>query len=114
MLSDWFENIPEQHFDCIISNPPYVARGDLALDESSRRYEPSLALYAHDDGLAAYQVICSEVQRRSSPGSLLLLEHGYEQESALRRVAQKAGLGYVAGYTDLNDLPRALLFTVLG
>lgn len=47
--------IPSKKYDIIISNPPYVTN-DEQVDEKTK-YEPSIALYAKDNGLYFYNII---------------------------------------------------------
>src|SRR5205085_299746 len=45
-------------FDVVVSNPPYVASGDIAaLAPEVREHDPLLALDGGPDGLAAYRTI---------------------------------------------------------
>ena len=47
-----YSNIPQEKFECIISNPPYIAYSEEALmDVSVRLYEPTQALFAENEGL---------------------------------------------------------------
>lgn len=48
------ENI-DKKYDFIISNPPYVKKGEYTSIET--RYEPQIALYANDNGLEFYKRI---------------------------------------------------------
>ena len=51
-------------FDLIVSNPPYVARGDIAsLAPEVRDYDPALALDGGADGLDGYRAIAAQRPR---------------------------------------------------
>jgi release factor glutamine methyltransferase len=64
-------------FDLIVSNPPYVAERDRAtLQREVRDFEPALALFAGDDGLAVYRRLIPEAARLLRPGGWLMLELG--------------------------------------
>lgn len=62
----------DQTFDVIISNPPYISRAEWSvMDQSVRTYEPKMALFAEEDGLAIYQKIAKEAaQILASDGQL--------------------------------------------
>ncbi|MGB7536376.1 MAG: peptide chain release factor N(5)-glutamine methyltransferase, partial [Azonexus sp.] len=49
---DWFSPVAGEHFDLIVSNPPYVANGDPHLALDGLPFEPQLALTDGADGLA--------------------------------------------------------------
>ena len=71
-------------FDLIVSNPPYVAAGDLAgLEPEVRAFEPALALSAGPDGLAAYRALIPDCARLLAPGGSVALEIGQGQAAAV-------------------------------
>lgn len=95
--SNWFEKIAEtRKFNAIITNPPYIAVDDPHLIRGDVRFEPSLALVAGDNGLAAIKHIIQHSLARLHPGGLLLIEHGFDQKSAVESM-----LNYY-GYSDLQ------------
>jgi release factor glutamine methyltransferase len=100
-------------FDLIVSNPPYVAHGDIAsLAPEIRDYDPAIALDGGTDGLDGYRSIASEARRLLAPGGRLIVELGAGQELAVRALFTKAGLKVGAARKDLAGIPRALGATV--
>ena len=100
-------------FDLIVSNPPYVARGDIAaLAPEVRVYDPALALDGGNDGLDVYRAIAAEAGRLLSPGGRLIVELGAGQEAAVAALLTKAGLRVAAARKDLAGIPRALCASV--
>ncbi len=100
-------------FDLIVSNPPYVARGDIAsLAPEVRDYDPALALDGGADGLDAYRAIAAQAHRLLAPGGRLIVELGAGQEAAVRALFTKAGLAVAAARDDLAGIPRALSATI--
>lgn len=96
-------------FDLIVSNPPYVARGDIAsLAPEVRDYDPAVALDGGNDGLDAYRAIAGEARRLLAPGGRLIVELGAGQEGPVRALFTKAGLGVRSAHDDLAGIPRAL------
>lgn len=100
----WCEPLAEERFDAIVSNPPYIAPGDTALD--ALRHEPVTALVAPAGGYADLIEIAAAARRNLLPGGLLLLEHGAGQAARLAR--ELAALGYVnvVCHRDLAGLDR--------
>jgi release factor glutamine methyltransferase len=59
----------------VVSNPPYITYGEAAaLPASVREWEPPIALYTGDEGLAATAAIVREAAEVLVPGGLLALE----------------------------------------
>jgi len=100
-------------FDLIVSNPPYIPRGDIAaLAPEVRDYDPALALDGGADGLDGYRAIAAEARRLLAPGGNLIVELGVGQEPAVRALFTKAGLTVAAARDDLAGIPRALGATI--
>jgi len=51
VMSNWFENLTNQRFDVIVSNPPYIEAHDAHLTQGDLRFEPISALASGADGL---------------------------------------------------------------
>jgi release factor glutamine methyltransferase len=99
-------------FDLIVSNPPYVARGDIAtLAPEVRDYDPALALDGGTDGLDGYRSIAGQARNLLAPGGRLIVELGAGQEPAVRALFTKAGLTVAATHDDLAGIPRVLSAT---
>lgn len=100
VLSDWLASIAdEEPFDCIVSNPPYLAEDDVHLP--SLRHEPSEALVAANNGLQAYETITAQAKNALHAGGWLLFEHGWQQHAAVRAMMQSAGYTALDSRTDL-------------
>lgn len=96
-------------FDVIVSNPPYVARGDIAgLAPEVRDHEPALALDGGNDGLDAYRAIAAQARRLLTPDGWLIVELGAGQEPSVRALFTNAGLAAGPVRSDLAGIPRAL------
>lgn len=66
-------------FDMILSNPPYLTAEDMAKLQREVSFEPALALYGGEDGLAAYRQIAAGADAHLNEGGVLLLEVGASQ-----------------------------------
>ena len=100
-------------FDLIVSNPPYVAHGDIAtLAPEVRDYDPVVALDGGSDGLDGYRAIAADAGRLLAPGGRLIVELGAGQEGAVRALFTKAGLTVGKARDDLGGIARALSVTI--
>jgi len=77
---DLFTPLKNKKFDLIVSNPPYVAGKDI---HGTLLYEPRLALYAADDGLAIIKKIITQAQGFLKPRATLMIEVGFNQRKAI-------------------------------
>jgi release factor glutamine methyltransferase len=104
--SDWYTQIPDQSFDCIVSNPPYIVKEDAHLKQGDLRYEPINALTDHDDGLSAYRSIITGAAAYLKSGGRILFEHGYDQADAVQELLRTQGFSEVQSWQDLAGIWR--------
>ena len=107
--SHWFSALADQRFDLIISNPPYIAAGDVHLAEGDVRFEPESALVAGADGLDDIREIITAAAQHLNADGWLMLEHGYDQAAAVRQLLQDAGFSEVESRKDLGGHERITL-----
>jgi len=91
-------------FDLIVSNPPYIASADHHL--AALKHEPLQALASGADGLDDIRAIVRQAGAHLQPGGWLLLEHGYDQASAVRTLLADAGLQHAQSRRDLAGIER--------
>src|SRR6185295_4939861 len=73
--------------DIIVSNPPYVARRDRAsIQADVRDFEPSIALFAGEDGLDVIRALVPVAARSLAGKGELILEIGAGQSEAVRKL----------------------------
>jgi release factor glutamine methyltransferase len=97
-------------FDLIVSNPPYVATGDIAgLAPEVREFDPRTALDGGTDGLNFYRAIAATVPSLLRPGGLLAIELGVGQARPVADLFAAAGLALLPARADLDGRPRALV-----
>lgn len=101
----------ELRFDIILSNPPYIARGDTSLDAKVAKFEPAKALYAPNKGLYFYQQIMKEAPQYLRPGGLLAFELGYNQAEEVKQLARNLKYELVGTYKDYGGIERVILLT---
>lgn len=96
--------------DVLVSNPPYVARGDIAgLQAEVRDFDPRRALDGGPDGLDGYRAIASDVRRLLARDGILVLELGQGQLGAVTSIFAATGLEPVAVRHDLSGITRAVV-----
>lgn len=106
---DWYDALPDSlrgGVDVIVSNPPYVADGDLEVELVVRTYEPHDALFAGPDGLDHLRVIVSGARAWLRPGGALLVEIGHRLGDAVLELMRAAGLREAALHRDLAGRDR--------
>lgn len=96
-------------YDAILSNPPYIASGELAHLQKEVQKEPVMALDGGGDGLKFYRGFNTIYPKMLAPGGLLLYETGEEQGEAVAALLQKAGLREVRILRDVYGQPRNVL-----
>jgi release factor glutamine methyltransferase len=108
-LSDVSENMFENEYDAIVSNPPYIARDDERLADSVRRFEPSLALFAEKQGLAFYEKWLPWSYKALRQPGAAIFEFGEGQGPAILKLAGDAGFKKLELKKDLSGKDRVLL-----
>ena len=104
--SNWFAGLRDEHFDVIVSNPPYVASADEHLGQGDLRFEPRDALDGGADGLTAIRHLVAESPKHLVPAGWLMIEHGHDQGAAVRALFEAAGYRDIFTERDLADLER--------
>lgn len=97
----WFEPLGEQQFEMIVSNPPYVHPDDEHLSQGDLRFEPVQALRSIPDGLTDIHVITKAARKHLVSPGWLILEHGYDQGSAVKKMLESLGYSQVSTREDL-------------
>ncbi|GAK30037.1 N5-glutamine S-adenosyl-L-methionine-dependent methyltransferase [Weissella oryzae SG25] len=84
--SDLFAKL-DGTFDVIVSNPPYISEAERnEMDDSVLLFEPDLALFADDEGLALYKRIATDLLNHLSLAGSAYFEIGYQQGPALQKL----------------------------
>lgn len=113
---DWFAPVAaNESFDVIVSNPPYIARGDIVtLDPEVQLHDPHPALDGGHDGFDAYRVIARESGRHLPPGGVAIVEHGAGQWDAVSGLFARHGFVGLVRHDDLDGHDRVLTATWRG
>jgi release factor glutamine methyltransferase len=102
---------PEERFDVVVSNPPYVADAEAqTLPPEVRDWEPAQALFAGPDGLAVLRGLLAGAPRHLAVGGLLAMEVGAGQAPLLAGLLEESeAWGEVEIGADLAGRERVLL-----
>ncbi len=106
VLSDWFSALNDKKYDVIVSNPPYIEQDDVHLQQGDLRFEPISALASGKDGLDAIRHIVKTAPRHLDPHGWLMLEHGYNQASEVRKLLTQHGFMAVSSVKDFGGNER--------
>ena len=106
VLGRWFAPLTSRRFSLIVSNPPYVAENDAALESPALQHEPRCALAAGPDGMASLSEIIREAPAYLELKGSLLLEHGADQAAAVSNELVARGFSHVRSHRDLAGHER--------
>lgn len=79
VLSDGFSAVPEQRFDFILSNPPYVTQEAVDALPPEYLHEPGIALGSGEDGLDLVRKLLVDAPRYLKPEGVLAVEVGHNR-----------------------------------
>ncbi len=106
-LGDLFAPVNTLHFDCIVSNPPYVRHDEIkTLQREIREHEPISALDGGRDGLDFYRRIFRYAPAYLKDNGMIVLEIGYGQSAAIRELALSAGFTQLHFIKDFAGIER--------
>jgi release factor glutamine methyltransferase len=91
--------------DVIVSNPPYVP-SSVSLSADIVRFEPAIALYAGELGLAALERLIASARSCLAGGGLFAVEFGFGQAEQVAGFAAGACWRGVSMKEDLQAIPR--------
>lgn len=103
----WFDAIPSQKFDLIVSNPPYIDPEDVHLQQLGA--EPQRALIAQQKGLADLKIIIEQAVNWLNSQGWVVLEHGYDQGTDVREIFSQAGFSQIRTVQDYGKNDRVTL-----
>ena len=115
LLGDLYDPVPpDSRFDLIVSNPPYLPRGELDTLPPEVRREPRLALDGGEDGLDISRRIAAGAPARLRPGGILVLEMHESHLDALPSICLECGFARAEARRDLAGLPRFVVAHMAG
>ena len=107
VASDLFAGLGERRFDLVVSNPPYVAEGELAgLAPEVRDWEPRGATVAGKTGLEVIERLAAKTRVALEPGGAVVLEVGAGQAGAAGQLLEEAGITGIGCERDHAGIER--------
>ena len=99
----------EQKFDVVIANPPYISTQDPATEANVRKFEPSEALFAEQEGYKDLYDWSQKFAPLLKPNGIMLFEMGYQQGPQLKKHFEALNcFRHVEVLKDLSGLDRAI------
>lgn len=97
------------HFDLIVSNPPYIGRRETAtLTREVRDHEPEIALYGGEEGYELYADLIAQAAGHLKPGGILVLELGHNSLPGVQPLLVASTWTNVVVTNDLAGIPRVI------
>src|SRR4051812_47267438 len=105
--SDLLAALPKDHFDLVVSNPPYVGESEAdKVQRQVREFEPKVAVFSGREGMDIYRRLIPQAQAALVPGGWLVMEMGYSNEQGVRDLL--AGWESAQVTHDLQGIPRVI------
>jgi release factor glutamine methyltransferase len=96
-------------FEFLVSNPPYVRRGDIhRLQREVREHEPHVALFSPSDELEVYRRLMTGAERLLSAGGYLMMEVGIGMDEPVLELFGNAWKK-LPTKADLQGIPRTVI-----
>ncbi len=116
LMGDLFEPLKKlcvDKVDMIVSNPPYVASGEIqTLAPEVKDHEPKIALDGGSDGLDLCKRTLREAPDYLAQGGTLAMEIGYRQAGPLAEWIRQQGLPWEVRFKhDLAGIERVAILT---
>lgn len=107
--SNWYENVKNQKFSLIISNPPYIGETEKNLMNIETKYEPKLALMSGQDGLNAIKEIIKNAKNHLHHNGKIILEHGFMQSEEIKEIFTNYAFINIQSYQDIQAQTRVTI-----
>lgn len=112
--SDVFDALSNEKFDLIVSNPPYIPQAEIeGLQREVRDFEPLNALTDGGNGLSIIEKIVRAAPQYLNGGGYLLLEIGFGQAEAVKKLFAAGAWKTVEILPDLQGIPRTVRAQVI-
>lgn len=107
--SDVYENIEDEKFDLIVSNPPYISIEDFqSLQSEVKNFEPKNALTDEGNGLSIIEKIISDAPQFLKSKCFLLIEIGHDQSEMVEKMFDSQIWRSVDFLRDLQGIRRTV------
>lgn len=108
--SDIFSNVkPDEKFDIIISNPPYIPITEKENIQPEVKFDPEIALFTNDEkGLEFYEKISEEAPKFLNKRGFILFELGFGQSEYVKNIMINKGFKDIEIIKDLAGIDRVI------
>ena len=115
MQSNWFSALKKKEkFDLIVSNPPYIAKGEASdistLFKEMKVFEPYIAFIDSKDGLKSYKIIAEHSKEFLKKDGMMILEINYKRKELIRNIFESQGYT-IKFYKSLQDIYYVSMIT---
>lgn len=102
--------------DVLLSNPPYISYEEkVEMSETVLAYEPHLALFTQNNGLAIYKRILNDLDKVMKKDGLVIFEIGHLQGQILKSyIHEHYKVKNLAIIKDINQKNRMIQFNWMG
>lgn len=105
---DVFKWIPPQNLDLIISNPPYIPKGDIPSLAQEVHFEPVMALDGGNDGLDFYRKLTQYYKQFLNDNGVLVYEIGINQAEDVYNIMEQNNFINIKVVEDYNGINRCV------
>ncbi len=107
------DNFPDNSFNLIVSNPPYVKTDEIKDLQIEISHEPEMALDGGKDGFDFYRHIISCWSSKLKYGGMLAFEIGENQFDTIKQLMIDYGYKNIGGDYDLGGVQRTIYGTLI-
>ncbi|QJC37637.1 peptide chain release factor N(5)-glutamine methyltransferase [Enterobacteriaceae endosymbiont of Donacia bicoloricornis] len=107
-VSNWFNNLRNNKFDIIISNPPYISNYEYYQLKKELKFEPIKSLISLNNGLSDLIYIIRKSIYYLNNNGWLILEHGYKQGYILKKIFKINNFKNISQFYDIQKHHRVI------
>jgi len=109
VLADALTFIPNEKYDIVVSNPPYISYAEYTQLPITVTAQPETALTDGGDGLLFYKCISKNALSILSDGGMLAFEIGFKQFEAVSKIMNDLGYKHVHDRRDYSGIRRVVI-----
>jgi release factor glutamine methyltransferase len=95
-------------WDIIVSNPPYIERGEVSHMNRATKFEPDIALFSPEDALWAYRHLHTLISKKLKLGGRVFLELNEFWANDIKLLFESSGFVDVEIILDMQNKERIL------
>lgn len=96
----------KESFDIIVSNPPYIKKGDKDTLSGEVLCEPHIALFSGENGTDHYKALINLWKDALKKGGLMVLESGYDTWQDIVLLFESCGYTDIKTIKDISGITR--------